>query len=180
WSNLLLCAPVVTFKDPLYDAIVQLGTIRPTPHPQAAMPIQVAINILVDVRRFSTLLQPHIDINIIIKDAQDVAIRFITQWRRNPRLASQTKEVHTMHTPARTFWRVFLSAQAAAKAISQYSADETLISITPHNGQPTKYSWDQVTEVFDFGFSIPTPPNSPTQDPSEAYPEQPTEEAKGN
>ncbi|KIW35782.1 uncharacterized protein PV06_11877 [Exophiala oligosperma] len=160
WSRLLWCPPTVTFKDTLYDSISRLGAFRPTPPPSAAIPIHDAINILVDIRRFSMLPTPYID--NVMNEAQMVAKQFTSQWKANQIMKSQTAEVSTIGATARTFWRVILSQLAGARAFSHYSADEIVISITPHDGQPINYTWDQVTQAYK-KFSPTTPPDSPSE-----------------
>lgn len=149
----------MTFKDALYDAISQLQAVKPTPHPSAAILIYDAINILVDIQRFG--FYGLLLIDTVINEAQEVAKDFTDRWERNMILKSQKAEVYTMGSPARFFWRTTLSRLAGNGAFSHYSADEILISITPHNGHPINYRWDQVTQACaDFSPIVFTPPAS--------------------
>ncbi|KIW36002.1 uncharacterized protein PV06_11700 [Exophiala oligosperma] len=101
WSTDQWCPPTVTFKDPLYDAISELGRVPPTPHPSAPIPIHDAINILVDIRRFKIL--PALRIDNVINAAQVVAKHFTDQWEANWMLKSRKTEVYTMGSMARLF-----------------------------------------------------------------------------
>jgi len=157
WNRELWCPPGVIFKDCIHEFVKKVGIFRPTALPPSTIPIQDAVNILIDILRF---LDPPPIIEDALAEVWSVAKEFTTRWEITPQMALQTGEVHVMGAPARFYWRARLSCLAASKKISLYTADEAIVTVVLNDKISTN-PWSMVAALVEKLETQP-PSNTPS------------------